>query len=103
EIYMSYVQSPMSRLTLLVRTKSDPAKLGPLVREAIWSVDKDQPVYSIKTMDAQLGEMTAQRRLNTLLLGSSLQWLCCWPVSGCMESCRIHWPNKPTRSECGWR
>src|SRR3989442_2785935 len=69
EIYMSYMQSPMSRLTLVVRTKSDPTMLGPLFREAIWSVDKDQPVYSIKTMDAQLGEMTAQRRLNTLLFG----------------------------------
>jgi putative ABC transport system permease protein len=69
EFYMSCMQSPMSRLTLVVRTKSDPAKLAPLVREAIWSVDKDQPVYSIKTMDAQLGEMTAQRRLDTLLFG----------------------------------
>ena len=69
EMYMSYMQSPASRLTLVVRTASDPARLGPLVREAIWSVDKDQPVYSIKTMDTQLREMTAQRRLNTLLFG----------------------------------
>src|SRR5665213_873113 len=37
--------------TLVLRTRDDPASLAPAVREAIWSVDKDQPIVQVATMD----------------------------------------------------
>jgi predicted permease len=69
ETFMPQNQSPEIALTIVARTAGDPASYAPALRDAVWSVDKDQPVFDIKTMDATLVEMTAQRRFNMLLLG----------------------------------
>jgi putative ABC transport system permease protein len=37
-------------MTLVVRTKGDPAALASPVRATVWSVDKDQPLGSVMTM-----------------------------------------------------
>ena len=53
EFYVPYAQerrSWMSPKDLLVRTKGDPAALAGAVREAVWAVDKDQPVSNVRTM-----------------------------------------------------
>lgn len=49
-------------MTLVVRTNGDPAELTPLVRQAVWSVDKDQPISDIATMNQLLATSTAERR-----------------------------------------
>ncbi|HEY4358738.1 MAG TPA: ABC transporter permease [Acidobacteriaceae bacterium] len=54
-------------LSLVVRTRGDAAALAPAVRSAIWSVDKDQPVIRVATMDNLLLESEAQRRFVLLL------------------------------------
>jgi putative ABC transport system permease protein len=50
QVYESYLQIPFSGMTLEIRTATSPSDLAPLVRRAIWSVDKDQPVGDIHTM-----------------------------------------------------
>ena len=40
----------------------DPAKLAPAIKAAIWSVDKDQPIVHVATMDSLLESSEAQRR-----------------------------------------
>lgn len=54
-------------LSLVVRTRGNAADLAPSIRSAIWSVDKDQPVIRIATMDKLLLESEAQRRFVLLL------------------------------------
>jgi ABC-type antimicrobial peptide transport system permease subunit len=49
-------------MTLVVRTNGDPAALTPLVKQAVWSVDKDQPISNIATMSQLLATSTAERR-----------------------------------------
>jgi predicted permease len=49
-------------LWLTVRTQGDAASLAPAVRQAIWSVDKDQPIVKLATMDERLAVSTADRR-----------------------------------------
>lgn len=49
-------------LSLVVRTRGDAAALAPAVRNAIWSVDKDQPVVRVATMERLLAASQAQRR-----------------------------------------
>ena len=44
--------------------------LGTSVRDAIWAVDKDQPVADIDTMDHIVSEAIARQRFSMLLLGS---------------------------------
>jgi putative ABC transport system permease protein len=53
QVYLPYGQSPRAKMTLLVRTSSDPMNLVGAARAQIHSVDGDQPIDDIKTM-AQL-------------------------------------------------
>ncbi len=48
--------------SLVVRTRDDPATLAPAVKNAIWSVDKDQPIVRVATMDSLLTSSEADRR-----------------------------------------
>ncbi|MGI8496832.1 MAG: ADOP family duplicated permease [Gemmatimonadaceae bacterium] len=49
-------------MSLVIRTRGDAASLAPDVRRAIWSVDKDQPVVRVATMDELLAASAAERR-----------------------------------------
>ena len=71
EFYLSYLQDPVDwpYRTLTVRTAGDPLKLVNLVKQAVWSVNRDQPVSNIRTMEQVLAESVAQPRIFTLLLG----------------------------------
>ncbi len=53
--------------SLVVRTRGDAAALAPAVRSAIWSVDKDQPIVRVATMESLLAASEAQRRFALIL------------------------------------
>ncbi len=71
EVYMSYLQDPFQwpYLSLLVRANSDPVKLFPSIEQAVWSVDKDQPLSNPITLDQARSHSIAQPRIAALLLG----------------------------------
>jgi len=71
EVYMSYLQDPFQwpYLSLLVRANSNPVKLFPSVEQAVWSVDKDQPLSNPITLDQVRSHSIAQPRIAALLLG----------------------------------
>jgi putative ABC transport system permease protein len=69
ETFLPISQDPTSFMTLVVRGASDPMPLASAVRDQVWAVDRDQPVFDVKSMDKMLADMTSQRRLNMLLLG----------------------------------
>jgi putative ABC transport system permease protein len=54
-------------MSLMVRTQNDAAALAPAIREAIWSVDKDQPIVRVATMDDLLVVSAAERRFALIL------------------------------------
>jgi putative ABC transport system permease protein len=49
-------------MSLVVRTRDDAASLAPSVRQAIWSVDKDQPVLRVSTLSRLVDLSEADRR-----------------------------------------
>jgi len=49
-------------LSLLVRTRGDAAALVSAIQNAVWSVDRDQPIARIALMDDLLGASAAERR-----------------------------------------
>jgi len=53
----------------VVRTTVEPNSLVPTLEQAVWSLDRDLPVTSIRTMDELRVASLAPRRLNMLLLG----------------------------------
>ncbi len=58
-------------MTVVVRTVNDPAALSAAARREIWSIDKDQPIYSIRTMERVIAESEAVwlNRLFGMLFG----------------------------------
>lgn len=71
EVYMSYQQDPFQwpYLSLLVRARSNPVKLFPSIEQAVWSVDKEQPLSHPITLDQARSHSIAQPRIAALLLG----------------------------------
>jgi len=49
-------------LWLVVRSHGDAAALAPTVKKAVWSVDKDQPIVRVATMESIVTASAAQRR-----------------------------------------
>ncbi|HEX6048345.1 MAG TPA: ABC transporter permease [Gemmatimonadaceae bacterium] len=70
ETFRPHKQRAVGFLTLVVRTAGDPARLVPAVRAEVKSVDPDQPVFEVASMDQLLGAMVAQRRFSMALLGT---------------------------------
>ncbi len=73
EMYFPYWQAQGNYMvpgTLVVHTKGDPTSIASAVREAVWSVDPDQPVSQISTMNDVLDREVAQRRVQAILLGA---------------------------------
>jgi putative ABC transport system permease protein len=52
---------------LVVRARGDAATLVPAIRQAIWSVDKDQAIVRVATMDNLLAKSAAERRFALIL------------------------------------
>jgi putative ABC transport system permease protein len=72
EMYFPYLQARENWMVprdLAIHTSGDPLSLAGAVRQAVWSVDKDQPVSDVMTLDNLLDHEVAQRRVQTALLG----------------------------------
>jgi predicted permease len=67
-LYWPYTQFGQIFNTMIVRTDGDPPRFTAAVKDRIWSVDKDQPVSRIQTMDQILSDSVARRRLYVVLL-----------------------------------
>jgi len=68
-IYFPYLQSPDQTISLVVRTSLEPREIIPAIKGAIRSVDKDQPLFDIKTMDDIISQGVSAQRLAFVLLG----------------------------------
>ena len=69
QLYSPHAQVSNFNMFLVVRSATDPLSLTSAVREVVSTVDKDQPVYKVRTMDQLLSTSLAQRRLAVILLG----------------------------------
>jgi putative ABC transport system permease protein len=54
--------------SLVVRARSDVAALAPAIGKAIWSVDRNQPIVRIATMDSLLATSESERHFVLILL-----------------------------------
>jgi putative ABC transport system permease protein len=68
QIYLSFAQNPFIFATLVVRTLPEPMSLANAVRSAIWSVDKDQPVWKVRTVQFLINRDLGPRRFMMALL-----------------------------------
>jgi len=66
--YFPFAQLPFGGMTVIVKAAADPNQLIASVREQLKTVDADQPIYSIRTMNDIRAESVAPERLNLTLL-----------------------------------
>jgi putative ABC transport system permease protein len=68
QVYTAYAQNPHIFGTLVVRARVEPLSLSKQVREAVWSVDPEQPVWKIRTVEYLMGVNVADRRFVLYLM-----------------------------------
>jgi putative ABC transport system permease protein len=67
-LYIPYPQGPATAMTLTVRTSGSPMRLASAVTREVHSLDPDQPVADIRTMEEVVNLSMAAARFNTTLL-----------------------------------
>jgi putative ABC transport system permease protein len=70
QLYTAHYQDPKIFACVVARTTGDPGAAGDLVRKAIWAVDKDQPVWSVASMERVLERVLAPTRFLLFLFGA---------------------------------
>ena len=70
QLYFSYRQQTARVMYVVARTAGDPTAVVPDLRQALLSVDRDVPLYDVKTMDELMESAVGQRRLAMVLLAA---------------------------------
>ena len=69
QMYGALAQNPFLFTSVAVRTAGDPTRVINDIRRAVWQVDKDQPMWRMRTVDARLAMIAQPRQFVTSLLG----------------------------------
>jgi len=67
-VYFPYLQAGDQTMSLVVRTDAQPGAILPSIKNAIGAVDKNQPVFNVKTMDEIISGVVSAQRLAFILL-----------------------------------
>src|SRR5205085_10266064 len=69
QMYTAYSQQPGIFATAVVRTSVEPMTLADPVRQAIWKIDPDQPMWKMRTVDFLVNRSVADRKFLLALMG----------------------------------
>ncbi len=69
EVYVPFRQSLAPHMTLIVKSRVDAAASVAAVRRLVATLDKDQPVFAVSTMDQLVSNDVATPRITLVLLG----------------------------------
>ena len=69
QMYAAYSQQPGFFATVVIRTTVEPLSLSESVRQAIWKVDADQPMWKIRTVEFLVNRSVADRKFLLALMG----------------------------------
>jgi putative ABC transport system permease protein len=70
EYYLPLAQRPQNQMILAVRSAQDPRSLASAIRREIQSIDPDQPIANVRTLEVVSAESIAPRRMSVVLLGA---------------------------------
>ena len=68
-IYLPFDQQYRTRMTLVVRATGNPATILPAVRAEVQRLNKNVPLYNVKTLTEHLGVALARERMIATLVG----------------------------------
>jgi len=67
--YVAHAQRPQIFTSVVVRTKGNPADYARAVREAVWRVDRGQPIWRFKSMEQDLSGVVQSKKTMMWLTG----------------------------------
>ena len=70
DLYRPLAQNSFRLLAFTLRATGDPAALLKTAEQALWDVDKDQPIFDAMTMTSLASQSVTLRRTSTVLMGS---------------------------------
>jgi putative ABC transport system permease protein len=68
-VYFPHPDLAYPFMTLVVHTDGDPTAIFPAIQREIRSLDPNQPISDVRTMNQVMSEWVARSRFNTLLIG----------------------------------
>ena len=69
QLYVAFSQNPGIFGTMVMRTSVEPMSLAEQVRQAVWKVDPDQPMWKIRTVESLIDRSVADRKFLMALMG----------------------------------
>ena len=69
QMYGAYSQQPGLFATVVIRTTVEPLGLSEAVRQAVWKVDADQPMWKVRTVEFLVNRSVADRKFLMALMG----------------------------------
>ncbi len=82
QLYAAHYQVPLIFSSLVARTRGPEMAITGEVRKAIWAVDKDQPMWAVRSLESQVEATRAPRGFSPRCWASSPAWRCCWRALG---------------------
>jgi predicted permease len=70
EVYLHDLQEPQATMSVLVKTAGDPLAFAPVLRSAIWDLDRNLAISATRTMDDIVDETFGLSRLTSSLAGT---------------------------------
>jgi putative ABC transport system permease protein len=67
QIYVPNAQAEFNLMGLVIRTAGDPAAFATTLRHEVQALDKDQPIYNVRTMDDVVANSLGTRRVSMQL------------------------------------
>jgi putative ABC transport system permease protein len=67
QVYVPIAQNPVRSVAAVVRTAASPTAITPALEQVVHDLDRDLPVYSIRTMDQILETSIAQQRMSMVV------------------------------------
>ncbi|HSK63342.1 MAG TPA: ABC transporter permease, partial [Pyrinomonadaceae bacterium] len=69
EFYLPLAQDGWNSMVIVARTTVDPASLAGSIRQDVWAIDKDQPVFDVRTMQEVRSLSVGLQQFNSLMIG----------------------------------
>jgi putative ABC transport system permease protein len=69
EAYVAHAKSPWRSMTVVVRTAGEPTQIVAAVQNELRSLDRDQPIFNVRTLDRVVHESLAGPRVAAAMMG----------------------------------
>ena len=104
QIYVPNAQARENFMGLVIRTAGDPAAFATTLRHEVQALDKDQPIYNVRTMDDVVANSLGTRRVSMQLFAVfALRRACSSPRSAFTASWLTRSRNARRKSASAWR